>query len=94
MSQLPDQLSQRQQALGIKNGELAVEEVSDARVGLVGPLFGYGESASCGTLQGQCFYTGDRARFKNDESFAFQRMKGMGNLSTIRKRAVVKCSWL
>jgi hypothetical protein len=56
---LVDQLGQSQETPAIKDGELPVEQVSGARVSLVCPFFGNGESASGCTLQDQGFHTGD-----------------------------------
>jgi hypothetical protein len=46
MPGLLDQLGQRQETPGIKDRKLAFDEVGGARVGLVCPIFWYGESAS------------------------------------------------
>ena len=43
---LPDQLRQSQEVSGIKYGELPTGRIIDAKVSLVGPFLGHGESSS------------------------------------------------
>ena len=64
------------------------------RIGTIRPFLGYGESTPWGILQDQSLYTGDEPAFQNRETLSVERMERMGDLSTSRRRAVGKCSWL
>ena len=92
--ELPNQLRKRQEESGIKYGKLMIERMSGARVSQVSPLPGHCERPSRGTLQDQSFNTGDGTRFKNGETFAFQRVKGVRDRGTARRHVVDMCNSL